>query len=134
ALLCACAAGGYFFRFAGKSNQKGATSLEEAIFFLYGNCSGNNGVMCLSPLRIAVVGANASAPPHTGAKPVAALATRVSLQPTANCLRVPTGLDCGLPHRACAVSCGEVVRRLLPQVPRWSPARFSAGSSVHCVL
>jgi hypothetical protein len=35
----ACAAGGYFFRFAGKSNQKGATSLEEAIFFLYGNCS-----------------------------------------------------------------------------------------------
>ncbi|MDR0814095.1 MAG: hypothetical protein LBO63_08905 [Oscillospiraceae bacterium] len=30
----ACAAGGYFFRFAGKSNQKGATSLEEAIFFL----------------------------------------------------------------------------------------------------
>jgi hypothetical protein len=34
----ACAAGGYFFRFAGKSNQKGATSLEEAIFFLYGNC------------------------------------------------------------------------------------------------
>ncbi|MDR0812624.1 MAG: hypothetical protein LBO63_01260 [Oscillospiraceae bacterium] len=40
ALLCACAAGGYFFRFAGKSNQKGATSLEEAIFFLYGNCGG----------------------------------------------------------------------------------------------
>ncbi|MDR0812542.1 MAG: hypothetical protein LBO63_00840 [Oscillospiraceae bacterium] len=38
ALLSACAAGGYFFRFAGKSNQKGATSLEEAIFFLYGNC------------------------------------------------------------------------------------------------
>ncbi|MDR0812382.1 MAG: hypothetical protein LBO63_00030 [Oscillospiraceae bacterium] len=27
ALLSACAAGGYFFRFAGKSNQKGATSL-----------------------------------------------------------------------------------------------------------
>ncbi|MDR0813603.1 MAG: hypothetical protein LBO63_06345, partial [Oscillospiraceae bacterium] len=43
ALLSACAAGGYFFRFAGKSNQKGATSLEEAIFFLYGNCSGSNG-------------------------------------------------------------------------------------------
>jgi hypothetical protein len=40
ALQSACAAGGYFFRFAGKSNQKGATSLEEAIFFLYGNCSG----------------------------------------------------------------------------------------------
>jgi hypothetical protein len=38
----AYAAGGYFFRFAGKSNQKGATSLEEAIFFLYGNCSGDN--------------------------------------------------------------------------------------------
>ncbi|MDR0812456.1 MAG: hypothetical protein LBO63_00410 [Oscillospiraceae bacterium] len=38
----ACAAGGYFFRFAGKSNQKGATSLEEAILFLYGNCSGDN--------------------------------------------------------------------------------------------
>ncbi|MDR0812449.1 MAG: hypothetical protein LBO63_00375 [Oscillospiraceae bacterium] len=37
ALLHAYAAGGYFFRFAGKSNQKGATSLEEAIFFLYGN-------------------------------------------------------------------------------------------------
>ncbi|MDR0813745.1 MAG: hypothetical protein LBO63_07090, partial [Oscillospiraceae bacterium] len=35
--LSAYAAGGYFFRFAGKSNQKGATSLEEAIFFLYGN-------------------------------------------------------------------------------------------------
>ncbi|MDR0813471.1 MAG: hypothetical protein LBO63_05660 [Oscillospiraceae bacterium] len=34
ALLCACAAGGYFFHFAGKSNQKGATSLEEAIFFI----------------------------------------------------------------------------------------------------
>ncbi|MDR0813545.1 MAG: hypothetical protein LBO63_06055 [Oscillospiraceae bacterium] len=34
ALLCAYAAGGYFFRFAGKSNQKGATSLEEAIFFI----------------------------------------------------------------------------------------------------
>ncbi|MDR0813148.1 MAG: hypothetical protein LBO63_03985, partial [Oscillospiraceae bacterium] len=32
----ACAAGGYFFRFAGKSNQKGATSLEEAIFFYTG--------------------------------------------------------------------------------------------------
>ncbi|MDR0813221.1 MAG: hypothetical protein LBO63_04365 [Oscillospiraceae bacterium] len=43
ALLCAYAAGGYFFRFAGKSNQKGATSLEEAIFFLYGNCGGDNG-------------------------------------------------------------------------------------------
>ncbi|MDR0813951.1 MAG: hypothetical protein LBO63_08180 [Oscillospiraceae bacterium] len=40
ALQSACAAGGYFFRFAGKSNQKGATSLEEAIFFLYGNCRG----------------------------------------------------------------------------------------------
>ncbi|MDR0813658.1 MAG: hypothetical protein LBO63_06625 [Oscillospiraceae bacterium] len=39
ALLHAYAAGGYFFRFAGKSNQKGATSLEEAIFFLYGNCN-----------------------------------------------------------------------------------------------
>ncbi|MDR0813641.1 MAG: hypothetical protein LBO63_06540, partial [Oscillospiraceae bacterium] len=36
ALLHACAAGGYFFRFAGKSNQKGATSLEEAIFFYTG--------------------------------------------------------------------------------------------------
>jgi hypothetical protein len=34
ALLSACAAGGYFFRFAGKSNQKGATALEEAIFFI----------------------------------------------------------------------------------------------------
>ncbi|MDR0813095.1 MAG: hypothetical protein LBO63_03710 [Oscillospiraceae bacterium] len=43
ALFHACAAGGYFFRFAGKSNQKGATSLEEAIFFLYGNCGGDNG-------------------------------------------------------------------------------------------
>ncbi|MDR0813249.1 MAG: hypothetical protein LBO63_04525 [Oscillospiraceae bacterium] len=32
----ACAAGGYFFRFAGKSNQKGATSLEEAILFYPG--------------------------------------------------------------------------------------------------
>ncbi|MDR0812515.1 MAG: hypothetical protein LBO63_00705 [Oscillospiraceae bacterium] len=32
----AYAAGGYFFRFAGKSNQKGATSLEEAIFFYTG--------------------------------------------------------------------------------------------------
>ncbi|MDR0813527.1 MAG: hypothetical protein LBO63_05965 [Oscillospiraceae bacterium] len=42
ALQSACAAGGYFFRFAGKSNQKGATSLEEAIFFLYGNCGGDN--------------------------------------------------------------------------------------------
>jgi hypothetical protein len=42
ALLGACAAGGYFFRFAGKSNQKGATSLEEAIFFLYGNCGCGN--------------------------------------------------------------------------------------------
>jgi hypothetical protein len=42
ALLSACAAGGYFFRFAGKSNQKGATSLEEAIFFSYGNCGGGN--------------------------------------------------------------------------------------------
>jgi hypothetical protein len=40
ALLDAYAAGGYFFRFAGKSNQKGATSLEEAIFFLYGNYGG----------------------------------------------------------------------------------------------
>ncbi|MDR0813087.1 MAG: hypothetical protein LBO63_03670 [Oscillospiraceae bacterium] len=36
ALLSAYAAGGYFFRFAGKSNQKGATSLEEAIFFYTG--------------------------------------------------------------------------------------------------
>ncbi|MDR0812553.1 MAG: hypothetical protein LBO63_00895 [Oscillospiraceae bacterium] len=36
ALLGAYAAGGYFFRFAGKSNQKGATSLEEAIFFYTG--------------------------------------------------------------------------------------------------
>jgi hypothetical protein len=32
----AYAAGGYFFRFAGKSNQKGATSLEEAILFYTG--------------------------------------------------------------------------------------------------
>ncbi|MDR0813328.1 MAG: hypothetical protein LBO63_04930 [Oscillospiraceae bacterium] len=36
------AAGGYFFRFAGKSNPKGATSLEEAIFFLSGNCGCDN--------------------------------------------------------------------------------------------
>ncbi|MDR0814084.1 MAG: hypothetical protein LBO63_08850 [Oscillospiraceae bacterium] len=36
AQLSACAAGGYFFRFAGKSNQKGATSLEEAILFYPG--------------------------------------------------------------------------------------------------
>jgi hypothetical protein len=36
ALQSAYAAGGYFFRFAGKSNQKGATSLEEAIFFYTG--------------------------------------------------------------------------------------------------
>ncbi|MDR0813215.1 MAG: hypothetical protein LBO63_04335 [Oscillospiraceae bacterium] len=36
ALQSACAAGGYFFRFAGKSNQKEATSLEEAIFFYTG--------------------------------------------------------------------------------------------------
>ncbi|MDR0812412.1 MAG: hypothetical protein LBO63_00185 [Oscillospiraceae bacterium] len=36
ALLCAYAAGGYFLRFAGKSNQKGATSLEEAILFYTG--------------------------------------------------------------------------------------------------
>ncbi|MDR0812443.1 MAG: hypothetical protein LBO63_00345 [Oscillospiraceae bacterium] len=42
ALQSAYAAGGYFFRFAGKSNQKGATSLEEAILFLYGNCGGGN--------------------------------------------------------------------------------------------
>jgi hypothetical protein len=42
ALLHAYAAGGYFFRFAGKSNHKGATSLEEAIFFLYGNCGSDN--------------------------------------------------------------------------------------------
>ncbi|MDR0813965.1 MAG: hypothetical protein LBO63_08250 [Oscillospiraceae bacterium] len=42
ALQSACAAGGYFFRFVGKSNQKGATSLEEAILFLYGNCRGSN--------------------------------------------------------------------------------------------
>ncbi|MDR0814083.1 MAG: hypothetical protein LBO63_08845 [Oscillospiraceae bacterium] len=48
ALLSACAAGGYFFRFAGKSNQKGATSLEEAILFLYGNCGSGN-VDCAFP-------------------------------------------------------------------------------------
>jgi hypothetical protein len=36
----AYAAGGYFFRFAGKSNQKGATSLEEAIFFYTGTAAG----------------------------------------------------------------------------------------------
>ncbi|MDR0813110.1 MAG: hypothetical protein LBO63_03785 [Oscillospiraceae bacterium] len=48
ALLSACAAGGYFFRFAGKSNQKGATSLEEAIFFLSGNCGGGK-VGCAVP-------------------------------------------------------------------------------------
>ncbi|MDR0813131.1 MAG: hypothetical protein LBO63_03890, partial [Oscillospiraceae bacterium] len=45
AQLSAYAAGGYFFRFAGKSNQKGATSLEEAIFFLYGNCRGGRRVV-----------------------------------------------------------------------------------------
>jgi hypothetical protein len=45
----------------------------------------------LSPLRIAVECANACAAPHTGAKPVAALAAWVRLQLTANCLRVPTG-------------------------------------------
>ncbi|MDR0812388.1 MAG: hypothetical protein LBO63_00060 [Oscillospiraceae bacterium] len=78
AQLSACAAGGYFFRFAGKSNQKGATSLEEAIFFIRERCS-DNWVMCLSPRRIAVVAANASAAPHAGAKPVAALETRVRL-------------------------------------------------------
>ncbi|MDR0812568.1 MAG: hypothetical protein LBO63_00970, partial [Oscillospiraceae bacterium] len=76
-LLSACAAGGYFFRFAGKSNQKGATSLEEAIFFLYGNCGGDNGVMCLPPRRIAVVAANASAAPHAEAKPIARLGAQV---------------------------------------------------------
>ncbi|MDR0813339.1 MAG: hypothetical protein LBO63_04985 [Oscillospiraceae bacterium] len=79
AQLSACAAGGYFFRFAGKSNQKGATSLEEAIFFLYGNCGGGNERVCLSPRRIAVVSANASSAPHTGAKPAAGLETRVRL-------------------------------------------------------
>ncbi|MDR0812883.1 MAG: hypothetical protein LBO63_02615 [Oscillospiraceae bacterium] len=79
ALLRAYAAGGYFFRFAGKSNQKGATSLEEAIFFLYGNCGRGQCRLCLSPRRIAVVAANACASPHAGAKPVAALVTRVRL-------------------------------------------------------
>jgi hypothetical protein len=43
-LLYACAAGGYFFRFAGKSNQKGATSLEEAIFFIRELRCGNRDV------------------------------------------------------------------------------------------
>jgi hypothetical protein len=33
AQLSACAAGGYFFRFAGKSNQKGATSLRRSNLF-----------------------------------------------------------------------------------------------------
>ncbi|MDR0812717.1 MAG: hypothetical protein LBO63_01750 [Oscillospiraceae bacterium] len=72
ALQSACAAGGYFFRFAGKSNQKGATSLEEAIFFIRELRCGNI-VVCCSPLRIAVECANASAASHAGAKPVAAL-------------------------------------------------------------
>ncbi|MDR0813275.1 MAG: hypothetical protein LBO63_04655, partial [Oscillospiraceae bacterium] len=57
----ACAAGGYFFRFAGKSNQKGATSLEEAIFFLYGNCGGGNGE-CTCPRD--VLRWLGRAPPH----------------------------------------------------------------------
>jgi hypothetical protein len=39
ALQSACAAGGYFFPLRRKKvTKKGATSLEEAIFFLYGNC------------------------------------------------------------------------------------------------
>ncbi|MDR0814007.1 MAG: hypothetical protein LBO63_08465, partial [Oscillospiraceae bacterium] len=74
ALLHACAAGGYFFRFAGKSNQKGATSLEEAIFFIR-ELRWRQGGLCLSPRRIAVVAANACAAPHAGAKPVAGLVT-----------------------------------------------------------
>jgi hypothetical protein len=74
ALQSACAAGGYFFRFAGKSNQKGATSLEEAIFFYPGTAVYALGLF-FSPLRIAVECANAYAPPHAGSKPVAGLYT-----------------------------------------------------------
>ncbi|MDR0812748.1 MAG: hypothetical protein LBO63_01905 [Oscillospiraceae bacterium] len=34
----ACAAGGYFFRFAGKVTKKGRLLCKEANTFLYGNC------------------------------------------------------------------------------------------------
>jgi hypothetical protein len=51
-----------------------------------------------------VVGASTSAPPHAEAVPVATLETRVRLQLTANCLRVPTGRT--------------VLLRLLPHIVR----------------
>ncbi|MDR0813698.1 MAG: hypothetical protein LBO63_06825 [Oscillospiraceae bacterium] len=43
ALQSACAAGGYFFRFAGKSNQKRGDFFRRSNLFLYGNCGGNKG-------------------------------------------------------------------------------------------
>jgi hypothetical protein len=66
----AYAAGGYFFRFAGKSNQKGATSFrKKQIFFMPGRLVSCKQVRAHTA-RSAVVTANASAPPHAGAKPV----------------------------------------------------------------
>ncbi|MDR1821437.1 MAG: hypothetical protein LBQ91_03265, partial [Oscillospiraceae bacterium] len=63
------------------SNQKGATSflLRKEAKSLYAGQQRCCNVVRTHPMTGAVVAANASAPPHTGAKPETALKTRVRL-------------------------------------------------------
>jgi hypothetical protein len=60
--------GGYFFRFAGHRPQKGATSFRKKQIFFYAGHSWCCNVVRSHTMTGAVVAANASAPPHTGAK------------------------------------------------------------------
>ncbi|MDR0812479.1 MAG: hypothetical protein LBO63_00525 [Oscillospiraceae bacterium] len=108
----AYAAGGYFFRFAGKSNQKGATSLEEAILFLYGNCGGGK-ADCAFPRNVSRWLWRTLALRRTQGRSLSrGWVTSVRLQLAANCRRVPTGrmLLLRLLPRACA-AIGCVSRR-----------------------
>ncbi|MDR0813886.1 MAG: hypothetical protein LBO63_07850, partial [Oscillospiraceae bacterium] len=124
ALLCACAAGGYFFRFAGKSNQKGATSLEEAIFFLYGNCSGTRKIVLFPATYCCGVRECLS----TAARRGEACRGDGYLGKGCNLPRgavgcQPEGLCC---YDCCRALCGNAVRvpqvqRTDHRVPRWSP-------------
>ncbi|MDR0813835.1 MAG: hypothetical protein LBO63_07545 [Oscillospiraceae bacterium] len=141
ALQSACAAGGYFFRFAGKSNQKGATSLEEAILFLYGNCGGGN-AECAFPRDVLRWSARALQPRRTQGH---SLSRGGWLGQGCNSPRTAVGCQPDLAKHArtapalCraaskCVTCCRKLRRTDHRIPRWSPRRFGARRvcAIHC--
>ncbi|MDR0813825.1 MAG: hypothetical protein LBO63_07495, partial [Oscillospiraceae bacterium] len=110
--------GGYFFPLRRKKvTKKGATSLEEAIFFLYGNCGETMQIMPFPATYCGGVRERLRCAAHRGEACLGAWVTSVRRLVAADCRRVPTGrtvLLRLLPHivwqcGACPVAVGVVV-------------------------